>query len=85
MKTPSAREKLESVGLKFACDDRTTPEYLTKFVQSGIAKWAVPIKAGGISERLDELQQRWSNLVGRVFLKKMPARHHDFGLGDFTE
>ena len=49
MKTPSAREKLESVGLKFASDDRTTPEYLTKFVQSEIAKWAVPIKAGGIS------------------------------------
>ena len=29
--------------------DRTTPEYLTKFVQSEIAKWAVPIRAGGIS------------------------------------
>jgi hypothetical protein len=28
---------------------RTTPEYLEKFVQSEIAKWAVPIKAGKIS------------------------------------
>jgi tripartite-type tricarboxylate transporter receptor subunit TctC len=49
MKTPSAREKLESAGLQFVSDDRTTPEYLAKFVQSEIAKWAVPIKAGGIS------------------------------------
>jgi len=49
MKTPSVRDKLESVGLKFVSDDRTTPEYLAKFVRSEIAKWAVPIKAGGIS------------------------------------
>ena len=49
MKTPALREKLESAGLKFVSDDRTTPDYLGKFVQSEIAKWAVPIKAGGIS------------------------------------
>jgi tripartite-type tricarboxylate transporter receptor subunit TctC len=49
MKTPSVREKLESAGLQFVSDDRTTPEYLAKFVQSEIEKWAVPIKAGGIS------------------------------------
>ena len=49
MKTPDVRDRLESAGLKFASEDRTTPEYLAKFVQSEIAKWAVPIKAGGIS------------------------------------
>jgi tripartite-type tricarboxylate transporter receptor subunit TctC len=49
MKTPSVREKLESAGLVFVSDDRTTPEYLAKFVQSEIVKWAAPIKAGGIS------------------------------------
>jgi tripartite-type tricarboxylate transporter receptor subunit TctC len=49
MKTPAVREKLESAGLQFVSDDRTTPEYLATFVQSEIAKWAVPIKAGGIS------------------------------------
>ena len=49
MKTPAVREKLESAGLRFVSDDRTTPEYLAKFVQSEIAKWAAPIKAGGIS------------------------------------
>jgi tripartite-type tricarboxylate transporter receptor subunit TctC len=49
MKTPGVRQTLEKAGLIFVSDDRTTPEYLTKFVQSEIAKWAVPIKAGGIS------------------------------------
>jgi tripartite-type tricarboxylate transporter receptor subunit TctC len=49
MKTPAVREKLESAGLVFVSDDRTTPEYLAKFVQSEIAKWAVPIKASGVS------------------------------------
>jgi tripartite-type tricarboxylate transporter receptor subunit TctC len=49
MKTPAVREKLESAGLVFVSDDRTTPEYLAKFVESEIAKWAVPIKAAGIS------------------------------------
>jgi tripartite-type tricarboxylate transporter receptor subunit TctC len=49
MKTPAVRAKLESAGLKFVSDDRTTPEYLAKFVQSETAKWAVPIKASGIS------------------------------------
>ncbi|HEX9469263.1 MAG TPA: tripartite tricarboxylate transporter substrate binding protein [Bradyrhizobium sp.] len=49
MKTPALRDKLESAGLIVVSEDRTTPEYLAKFVQSEIAKWAVPIKAGGIS------------------------------------
>jgi len=49
MKTPAVREKLESAGLVIVSDDRTTPEYLAKFVQSEIVKWAAPIKAGGIS------------------------------------
>jgi tripartite-type tricarboxylate transporter receptor subunit TctC len=49
MKTPSVRGPLESAGLRFVSDDRTTPEYLAKFVQSEIAKWAAPIKASGIS------------------------------------
>jgi hypothetical protein len=43
------RDKLEAAGLKFVADDRTTPEYLAKFVESEIAKWAVPIKASGVS------------------------------------
>jgi tripartite-type tricarboxylate transporter receptor subunit TctC len=49
MKTPALRKKLEAAGLILVSEDRTTPEYLAKFVQSEIAKWAVPIKAGRIS------------------------------------
>jgi tripartite-type tricarboxylate transporter receptor subunit TctC len=49
MKTPAVREKLEGAGLKFVSDDRTTPEYLAKFVQSEIDKWTAPIKASGVS------------------------------------
>ena len=49
MNTQALRDKLESAGLNLVSDDRTTPEYLAKFVQSEIAKWAVPIKAGGIN------------------------------------
>src|SRR6202795_879575 len=49
MKTPAVRDKLESAGLIFVSDDRTTADYLAKFVQSEIVKWAAPIKAGNIS------------------------------------
>jgi tripartite-type tricarboxylate transporter receptor subunit TctC len=49
MKTPAVREKLEAAGLVFVPDDRTTPDYLAKFVQSEIVKWAAPIKASGAS------------------------------------
>ena len=49
MKTPAVREKLESLGLKFVTDDRTTPAYLATFVQGEVAKWAVPIKTSGVS------------------------------------
>lgn len=49
MKTPAVREKLEGAGLRFVSDDRTTPEYLAKFVTSEIAKWAAPIKSSGIT------------------------------------
>src|SRR5882757_6606811 len=34
MKTPNVRQTLENAGLIFVSDDRTTPEYLAKFVQS---------------------------------------------------
>jgi tripartite-type tricarboxylate transporter receptor subunit TctC len=49
MKTPAVRQPLEKAGLQFVSDDRTTPEYLAKFVQSEIEKWAAPIKASGVS------------------------------------
>jgi tripartite-type tricarboxylate transporter receptor subunit TctC len=49
MKSPNVRSKLEGLGAVFVSPERTTPEYLGKFVQSEIAKWEKPIKAAGVS------------------------------------
>lgn len=49
MKAPNVRSRLEGLGAVFVSEDRTTPEYLGKFVRSEIAKWAKPIKAAGVS------------------------------------
>jgi tripartite-type tricarboxylate transporter receptor subunit TctC len=49
MKTASVQEKLGSVGLRLVSEDRATPAYLDRFVKEEIAKWAVLIKASGIS------------------------------------
>jgi tripartite-type tricarboxylate transporter receptor subunit TctC len=49
MKTQAVREKLDAVGLRLVYEDRATPAYLDRFVQSEIAKWAALIKASGIS------------------------------------
>jgi tripartite-type tricarboxylate transporter receptor subunit TctC len=49
IKTPAIREKLEASGLRLVSEDRTKPAYLDHFVQDEIAKWAVLIKASGIS------------------------------------
>jgi tripartite-type tricarboxylate transporter receptor subunit TctC len=49
MKTAAVREKLDAVGLKLVSEDRATPAYLDQFIRSEIDKWAVLIKATGIS------------------------------------
>jgi tripartite-type tricarboxylate transporter receptor subunit TctC len=49
MRTRSVREKLDAVGLKLVSEERATPAYLDQFVRSEIDKWAVLIKATGIS------------------------------------
>jgi len=49
MKDSNVRAKLEGLGAAFVSQDRTTPEYLGKFVQSEIEKWAKPIRAAGVS------------------------------------
>jgi Uncharacterized protein conserved in bacteria len=49
MKSPNVRSKLEGLGAVFVSADRTSPEYLGKFVLSEIAKWEKPIKAAGVS------------------------------------
>jgi len=47
--TPAVRERFKSIGVVVTAPDRRSPEYLTKFVPSEIARWAGPIKASGIS------------------------------------
>jgi tripartite-type tricarboxylate transporter receptor subunit TctC len=46
--TPRARQRLQEIGCDLFASDRTSPDYLGKFVASEIDKWAVAIKASGI-------------------------------------
>jgi tripartite-type tricarboxylate transporter receptor subunit TctC len=46
--TPAVRERFKTLGVTTIAPDRRSPDYLTKFVQSEIARWAVPIKASGV-------------------------------------
>ena len=39
----------KEVGADVVAPDRRLPQYLQKFVEQEIEKWAVPIKAAGVS------------------------------------
>jgi tripartite-type tricarboxylate transporter receptor subunit TctC len=49
MHTPAVRDRLSGLGAEIATDEQATPKYLGDLVKSEIAKWAVPIKASGIT------------------------------------
>lgn len=49
MNTPATGEALKKVGTTFVPPDRRSPEYLRKFLDNEIAKWAVVIKASGVT------------------------------------
>jgi tripartite-type tricarboxylate transporter receptor subunit TctC len=49
MHSAMVKERLEGFGAQVVSDDRATPAYLAQFVKDEIAKWAVPIKASGVS------------------------------------
>ena len=49
MHTPAVRDRLTALGAEIAPDEQATPQYLGDFVKSEIAKWAVPIKASGVT------------------------------------
>jgi tripartite-type tricarboxylate transporter receptor subunit TctC len=49
METPSVQQRLRDIGATVVETERRSPEYLRKFVESEIEKWAVPIKASGLS------------------------------------
>jgi tripartite-type tricarboxylate transporter receptor subunit TctC len=44
---PQVRERMAALGLSIVPSEQRTPEYLAKFVQSEIERWAAPIRASG--------------------------------------
>ena len=49
METSSVQRRLKELGAVVVAPERRSPEYLQKFVESEIEKWAVAIKAAGIA------------------------------------
>lgn len=49
MDTPAVKERLEGLGAQIVPSSERTPAYLATFLKSEIDKWAVPIKASGVS------------------------------------
>lgn len=48
MNTPSVQQRLKDIGANLVAPDRRSPEYLKKFVESEIEKWAGPVRASGV-------------------------------------
>jgi tripartite-type tricarboxylate transporter receptor subunit TctC len=49
MNTPAVHARLREIGGVFVAPERRSPDYLQKFVESEINKWAGPIRASGVS------------------------------------
>jgi tripartite-type tricarboxylate transporter receptor subunit TctC len=49
MSTPAVQQRLKETGYDLVALERRSPDYLQKFVESEIAKWAEPIRATGVS------------------------------------
>ena len=49
VETPAVRDRLKALGVVVPAAERRTPQYLAKFVETELARWAVPIKASGVS------------------------------------
>jgi tripartite-type tricarboxylate transporter receptor subunit TctC len=49
MNTPAIQDRIKEIGGSVVAPERRSPEYLKRFVEDEIAKWAAPIKASGIS------------------------------------
>jgi tripartite-type tricarboxylate transporter receptor subunit TctC len=47
--TPAVKDRLQGLGAMIVSRDRTSPEYLGKFVADEIKKWEAPIKTSGVS------------------------------------
>jgi tripartite-type tricarboxylate transporter receptor subunit TctC len=48
MNAPAVKDRMQELGVDLVAPERRSPEYLQKFVESEIAKWAAPIKAAGV-------------------------------------
>jgi tripartite-type tricarboxylate transporter receptor subunit TctC len=46
---PAVQERLTAIGVDLASPERRSPDYLQRFVETEIAKWAPPIKAAGLA------------------------------------
>ena len=49
MNTPSVQQRLQELGATVVAPERRSPEYLQKFVESEITRWATVIKASGVT------------------------------------
>jgi tripartite-type tricarboxylate transporter receptor subunit TctC len=49
MDNPAVKNRMQELGVASVAAERRSPEYLQKFVESEIAKWAAVIEAAGIS------------------------------------
>jgi tripartite-type tricarboxylate transporter receptor subunit TctC len=49
MKDPAVQRRMQELGVDLVAVERRSPEYLQKFEESEMAKWAPAIKAAGIS------------------------------------
>ena len=49
MDNPGVKGRMREIGADLSPPERRSPEYLQKFVEAEIAKWAAPIKASGVS------------------------------------
>lgn len=49
MNAPAFAERMHELGVTLIAPDRRSPQYLQKFVEREIEKWAAPIKAAGIT------------------------------------
>ena len=49
MHSPAVKDKLSALGAEIVGDNQATPDYLAKLVKDETEKWAVPIKASGVT------------------------------------
>jgi tripartite-type tricarboxylate transporter receptor subunit TctC len=47
---PALRRRFDDIGLIAVAPERRSSEYLRRYVEAEIVKWAGPVKAAGIAE-----------------------------------